>query len=369
VLVHSSWAEQTIRQTDDEVAVRVVPMGVPLPELTDPAATRRWRQQVGVPEEAPLVGSFGFQTPIKRTDRTIAALARPTLSDVHLVVGGEISARNDLKQAAAEAGVADRVHFLGFLDYTEFEIAIGACDLCLNLRYPTAGETSASLLRELAAGRPVVVSDYAQFADLPDAVGIKVPLGDQEVEAIATEVGDLLHNQERLREMSDAARLFIEQNHSPERAAAAVVEACTELAGLHPPGDRPVHSPRPTSLVWRQLTGALEVEGLDMPWPAGAARLIRIRLRNTGFARWLSADRGPGGVMIELHWRAQLADQGAGRQWLELPRDLRPDESIELKVRLRRPNENANFLIIEPHVKEVGGFNTIGGPHWSLGLE
>ena len=101
----------------------------------------------------------------------------------------------------------------------------------------------------------------------------------------------------------------------------------------------------------------------------GAARLIRIRLRNTGFARWLSADRGPGGVMIELHWRAELADQGAGRQWLELPRDLRPDESIELKVRLRRPNENANFLIIEPHVKEVGGFNTVGGPQWTLGLE
>ena len=73
---------------------------------------------------------------------------------------------------------------MGFLDYRDFEAAIGACDLCTNLRYPTAGETSASLLRVLALGRPVVVSDYAQMAELPDEVVVKAPLGEDEVEAL-----------------------------------------------------------------------------------------------------------------------------------------------------------------------------------------
>ena len=72
-------------------------------------------------------------------------------------------------QVAEELGVADRVHITGFLDFDEFAAAIAACDLCLNLRYPTAGETSAALLRTLALGRPTVVSDYAQFAELPSS--------------------------------------------------------------------------------------------------------------------------------------------------------------------------------------------------------
>ena len=179
VLVHNRWAADRVVEECGDLAIRVMPMGVPLPPRPDPAARRAFRERLGVAAETPLLGSFGFQTPIKRTLVAVRALARPELAGAHLVVAGEVSPILDLEGEAAAAGVADRLHVTGFLDPDEFQAAIAACDLCLNLRYPTAGETSASLLRVLAQGRPAVVSDYAQFRELPDEVTVKVPLGER----------------------------------------------------------------------------------------------------------------------------------------------------------------------------------------------
>lgn len=369
VLVHSRWAEQSVHETDPEIAVRVVPMGIPLPDPADPVATSRWRRKAGIPDDAPLVGSFGFQTPIKRTEVAIAALANEALADVHLAVGGQISGGLGLEQLAVEAGVGNRVHFLGFMDYEEYQVAMVGCDLCLNLRYPTAGETSASLLRELAVGCPTVVSDYAQFAELPDNVALKVPLGESEVEALAAAVGDVLRNPTRLAEMSTAARQYIEVCHSPERAAVAVVEACADLEGLEPKSDRPLIAPRPTSLIWRDLPGKLTVNGAELPWGGGEARRLVLRLENDSFARWLSAKSDPGGIMVEIQWRLDRTAEPTERQWLELPHDLDPDRSVELEASVRRPLEDARFLVVEPHLKAIGGFNTVGGPTWILRLE
>ncbi|MEM8964425.1 MAG: glycosyltransferase, partial [Acidobacteriota bacterium] len=178
VLTHSTWAAGVLREENPGLRVRAVPMGVPLPAAADIDAGRDFRHRYGLPPETPLIGSFGFQTPMKRTAAVIEALATPELATVHLVVAGEASPGLDLDEVARRVGVVDRVHFLGFLPFSDLEAAIAAVDLCLNLRYPSAGETSASLLRILAVGRPAVVSDYAQYAELPDAGVIKIPVGE-----------------------------------------------------------------------------------------------------------------------------------------------------------------------------------------------
>ena len=141
------------------------------------------------------------------------------MAGAHLVIAGEVSPALDLEGDARRLGVADRVHITGFLGYSEFEAAISACDLCVNLRYPTAGETSASLLRVLAVGRPVIVSDFAQSAELPDDVVVKVPLGEAEVEVLSSRLGSLLGSRDRLHDMAEAARSYVRTNHDPAAAA------------------------------------------------------------------------------------------------------------------------------------------------------
>jgi hypothetical protein len=73
--------------------------------------------------------------------------------------------------------------------------------------------------------------------------------------------------------------------------------------------------------------------------------------------------------MIEVQWRGEPAAEACERQWLELPRDLPPDASLRLEIAVRRPLTENRLLVIEPHLKGVGGFNTVGGPSWTLRLD
>jgi len=59
-------------------------------------------------------------------------------------------------------------------------------DVCVNLRQPTMGETSGSVVRALTLGRPLVVSDVGWFSELPAEVALKVPVDDREVETLAS---------------------------------------------------------------------------------------------------------------------------------------------------------------------------------------
>lgn len=249
VLVHNAWAREMILDDEPDLSVHLVRMGMPPVERAADEAGRAFRHAHGIPEDAFVLGSFGFQTPMKRPRPAMQALLEPGLEDVHLLIAGEAAETTGLESLMFELDLAARVHISGFLDFADFEAAIAASDLALNLRYPTAGETSASLLRVLAVGRAAIISDYAQYAELPDEVGIKVPVGDGEVTAIAAAVRDLAGDRDRLRAMQENARRFVAEEHRLEDAAAEIVAACVEIVGCDLPERRSVSVPSPT---WRQ---------------------------------------------------------------------------------------------------------------------
>ena len=143
----------------------------------------------------------------------------------------------------------------------------------------------------LALGRPTLVSDHAQFAELPSEAAIRIPLGDEEVECLTAEVAALLAEPGRLALMGEAARAYIRDDHSPATAARALVTACEDLSPLDPPRRRPLEVPAPTSMAYRRLSGRLEVTGHEAPWPEGERRTLNVRLTNTGVATWLKGGR------------------------------------------------------------------------------
>jgi len=367
VLVHSEWAATLLREECAGLGVRAVPMGVPLSPAVEAGSGRDFRERYGLPLDRPLLGSFGFQTPIKRTSRVIEALARPELATAHLLVAGEVSGL-DLEAEATEHGVRDRVHLAGFLPFEDFEAGIAACDLCLNLRYPTAGETSASLLRVLAVGRPVIVSEFAQFAEMPDEIAVKVPLGEEEVTTLARTVGELLAEPERLEEMGRAAREHVRTEHDPEKAAEAVVAGCLALREREPAPETQHTVPPPTTLSWRRLPGRIEIEGAELPWVEGERRRLRVKLTNDSFASWLASENNPGGVVVEFQWRRREDAEPLYTTWFQLPADLHPGENRTFEVETRRPLD-AGSLVLEPHLKGGAGLRALNGPVWECSFE
>jgi glycosyltransferase involved in cell wall biosynthesis len=363
VLVHSRWAAAELREEEPGWAVREIPMPVPLPPPADRAAGLELRRRLGIPDAAPVLGSFGFQTPMKRTHVVVKALTDPRLAGAHLLVAGEVSPYVNLAGLVAKLGVADRVHLMGYLPFAGLEQAIAAADLCVNLRYPTAGETSASLLRILALGCPAVVSDYAQFRDLPDDAVLKVPIADgDEAAAMAEKLAELLAGPEALRRLGETARAHVAREHDPERAAAALATACGELASLPPPAPRAAAPPRPTSLTWSAMPGRLEVEGATN-WEPGERRTLRFRLHNDSRARWLAADRGQGGLALRVEVEGPRAESVGGLHWLPLPHDLLPGDDHTFALPLRRPL-GPTLLRVVPRLLEMGDLPRFGGPYW-----
>ena len=73
----------------------------------------------------------------------------------------------DALAAARALGVDDLVTFAGYVETGALPAYLAASDVVLSLRWPSARETSASWLRAIAAGRPTLVTDLAQQADVP----------------------------------------------------------------------------------------------------------------------------------------------------------------------------------------------------------
>jgi glycosyltransferase involved in cell wall biosynthesis/SAM-dependent methyltransferase len=179
LIVHSQYVEQRAREAGYTGPVAVIPHGAWLPVMDDSAE----RERLGIRGAEPLVGIFGHLKPYKRILQSLRAFARLTREnrDAKLVLAGAEHPDLPLEPLLAQLGLNGNVRRLGVLDGERFNGAMAACDIGLNLRYPTVGETSGTLMRALGMGKAVVVSDAGAFAELPADVCLRVPVeGDEE---------------------------------------------------------------------------------------------------------------------------------------------------------------------------------------------
>lgn len=123
-------------------------------------------------------------------------------ADLVIVGDGELCPR--MEAAAAEAGIADRVHFLGFCSQTAVRAAMADADM---LVLPSFAEGVPVVLMEaMASGKPVIASRVAGVAELvEDGVsGYVVPPGD--TATLAARMGALLDDADLRARMGAAGR-------------------------------------------------------------------------------------------------------------------------------------------------------------------
>ena len=138
-------------------------------ELVTPAREATAREGIrsiyGIPEDAIVFGVFGGLTPEKRIRQILAAFREtlPYAPSAHLLLGGAVAAHADVTPADV-ADLGTRVTMCGYIHDEHLTDHIAAVDVSLNLRWPTARETSGPWLRALAAGRPTVITDLLHLA-------------------------------------------------------------------------------------------------------------------------------------------------------------------------------------------------------------
>ncbi|MFN8474678.1 MAG: glycosyltransferase family 4 protein [Anaerolineae bacterium] len=168
----------------------------------------------------------GYLTPAKGLETALQAFAlfRQRYRDARYTLVGNVEPGFDLDKLIQQTGAADAVEVRGFAPtLEEFDRIIADADVCLNLRYPTAGETSASLLRVMAVGVPAIVTDVGWFSELPDDTVIKVPAPPTAAD-VARSLEAMAATPARRSSMAAAAQRYVEATHSPEASARGYVE-------------------------------------------------------------------------------------------------------------------------------------------------
>jgi len=151
----------------------------------------------GIDPAAFVVASFGHLTASKHLDVSLEAFATFRLSHpaaVYLLVG-EISEAYPRLREMLEGELGHGVVTTGRVSLDDLQRYMAACDVAVNLRYPTGGETSGACLRLLGHGRPTIVSDVGWFSEIPSSCCARVASGSHEAAEIAALLGALAGNE------------------------------------------------------------------------------------------------------------------------------------------------------------------------------
>jgi glycosyltransferase involved in cell wall biosynthesis/SAM-dependent methyltransferase len=183
VIVHNAYAASQLEGADKTIPVEVIPHHLaPNVYELDRMDKAECRRDLGIPEDAWVIASFGYVTQSKRIPTILAAFKRllQHMPNAMFLVVGEDHWKWSVTPLIGEMGLQERARLTGYTSERDFFRHLKAADVVVNLRYPTAGETSGTLIRALGAGKPVVVTDFGQFAELPDDVCLKVSATENE---------------------------------------------------------------------------------------------------------------------------------------------------------------------------------------------
>jgi glycosyltransferase involved in cell wall biosynthesis len=197
------------------------------------------RARLGIGADQYLVCSFGMLGRTKLNAELLDAFLASKLGAdprCRLVFVGE----NDpgpygaaLERTIEASTAKGRVTMTGFVSAETYADYAAASDCAVQLRSHTRGETSAAVLDCLLHGAPTIVNAHGSSAEIADDVLLKIDdlFGRDQLGAAL----ERLHADPALRERySERARAFMQEQHAPARAGAAMAAAIEQASAADP---------------------------------------------------------------------------------------------------------------------------------------
>ena len=198
--------------------VIVVPNGVELPDGSE--------DRPRDPESIVFLGRLSWK---KRIEWAIRALASCPLAELTIAGPDSENLRARLETVAREAGVADRVAFLGQVDAARRESLLERASL---LVLPSVSENFGNVVVEaLAHGCPAIVTPGVGAAEVVQASGGGWVCTEDEA-SFAQAVAHAMQNPSQARERGERGREHVEASLTWSAVAARMVDAYRSLPGV-----------------------------------------------------------------------------------------------------------------------------------------
>jgi glycosyltransferase involved in cell wall biosynthesis len=134
-----------------------------------------------------------------------------------LIAGSFVSP--DLERAIAPLLSGPGVFRLPYLSGPEFRLAACAVDACINLRYPSAGETSAIAIQLMGIGKPVLLTESEECSRFPEDAVIRIGIGVEERESLASHMVLLTSLPGVVHAIGQRGFWYVQEHHQVERVA------------------------------------------------------------------------------------------------------------------------------------------------------
>ncbi|MBA2654711.1 MAG: glycosyltransferase [Gammaproteobacteria bacterium] len=222
IIVHSETTKNLVIAQGYKNKIYVIPLLIYRDALRCQSNLQRhgkYRKKFNLNNEL-IIGSFGFIGPTKRLDTvlTVLEIIKSCLNFKFLIVGTGLT--QELQAKINHYHLHEHVIFTGYQSSNEdFFDLMDLCDIVINLRYPSMGETSSIVIQAMFLGKSCVVTNYGWFAELPDAAVAKISYDASETEVLFSTLTMLGNNKLNRQIMGDNARNYVLENCHPDQVA------------------------------------------------------------------------------------------------------------------------------------------------------
>ncbi len=229
VIVHNPGAAAIVKKHVAGAIIHEIPHLLEPPPFPPGYEVIRLRKELGIGPQTFLFGVFGHLRESKRLTTVLRAFHRArTAADIALLVAGEF-ASSDLARSLEPMLHASGIPRAGYVPESDFWRHAAAVDACINLRYPTAGETSGIAMRLMGLGKPVILSAGYETARFSDSECLRVDAGPAEEEMLAEYMIWLARFPGDGRAIGERAAAHIRKFHDPSKVASLYWEALLSL--------------------------------------------------------------------------------------------------------------------------------------------
>jgi glycosyltransferase involved in cell wall biosynthesis len=222
IVCHSEFGVDKTMEYNPEATASKINMPLRIPDeinFIDQVNTEAVKKELGIDNKRPVITSFGFISAHKRYPVLLSAFRRFLKNypdSILLLIGKDLIGIDKL---ISSLKLEKSVKMTGYAPFSRIIDYLAISDFCVNLRYPTAGETSSSVLRIMGAGKPVIVSNTDWFSEIPDNCCLKVDVDSYEEVTLLKCMEALASDEQLSKTIGKNAREYVTKEHDPNKIA------------------------------------------------------------------------------------------------------------------------------------------------------